>query len=114
MAFLFDLRKPKVEHTHVPVLRIYHAIFHKDQAQYETAVIAALEQWKAYFSIGEYELHGQEFDHSTDGEGFIALPIIAACAYAYDQGMKLETVESDYIPKWMIEGNFEGLELLVK
>jgi hypothetical protein len=95
---LFDTRKPLFEHIHVPVLRIYHAILHKDQAQYEDSVFTALQQWKAYFSIGEYELHGQEYDNSTQGEGFLALPIIAACAYAYDQGMKLETVESDYIP----------------
>lgn len=62
----------------------------------------------------KYVENGQEFDHSTISSGYLALEIVAACAYAYDRGMKLNTVESDYIPKWMIEGNFDKFELLVK
>jgi hypothetical protein len=110
---LFNLRQPLFEHVHVPVLRIYHAIFHQNQVQYEDAVYEALQHWHTYYSIGEYEMDGQEYDHSTEGEGFLALPIIAACAYAYDRGMKLQTVESEYLLDWMIEGRFDDFELFL-
>ena len=32
--------------------------------------------------------------------------LLSACCLAYDKGMKIE-VESDYIPKWLIEQNYQ-------
>lgn len=40
-----------------------------------------------------------------DPQGFISWPLTALAAMAYDKGFKIE-VESDYIPKWMVEGEF--------
>lgn len=111
---VFDARKPMVEAQTLPVLLIYYYILTQDQAGYEEAVYEALLKWKTYFTLPKYTVNGQEIDHSTQSWGYLALPIASACAYAYDRGMKLETVESDYIPKWMIEGKFDGFELLVK
>ncbi|MES2520792.1 MAG: Imm49 family immunity protein [Bacteroidota bacterium] len=111
---VFEMRKVTVEAFLLPVLQIYHSILHQDQAGYEKAVCEALIKWKDYYTMPKYVENGQEFDNSTIPSGYLALEIAAACAYAYDRGMKLETVESDYIPKWMIEGHFEGFELLIK
>ncbi|WP_428659612.1 Imm49 family immunity protein [Runella sp.] len=114
---VFDMRKPTTASCLLPVLEIYHYILHKDQAGYEKAVYEALVKWKEYFTKPVYtypDEPGREFDHSTYPQGYLALEIAAACAFAYERGMKLETIESDYIPKWMIEGRFEDFELLVK
>ena len=111
---VFEMRKVTVEAFLLPVLQIYHSILHQDQAGYEKAVYEALIKWKDYYTMPKYVENGQEFDHSTIPSGYLALEIAAACAYAYDRDMKLETVESDYIPRWMIEGRFEGFELLIK
>ncbi|HAK75856.1 MAG TPA: hypothetical protein DCM71_02860 [Runella sp.] len=111
---VFDSRKQTTGYFMFPLLEIYHYILHQDQAGYEKAVYEALLKWKAFFTRPKYVENGQEFDYSTSPSGYLALEIAAACAYAYDRGMKLETVESDYIPKWMIEGRFEDFELLVK
>lgn len=111
---VFDARKPMVEAQTLPVLLIYYYILTQDQAGYEEAVYEALLKWKTYFTLPKYTVNGQEIDHSTQSWGYLSLPIASACAYAYDRGMKLKTVESDYIPKWMIEGEFDGFELLVK
>jgi hypothetical protein len=111
---VFDSRKQTTEYFIFPILEIYHYILHQDQEGYEKAVYEALVKWKAFFTRPKYVEDGQEFDYSTSPSGYLALEIAAACAYAYDRGMKLETVESDYIPKWMIEGHFEGFELLIK
>ncbi|TAG15429.1 MAG: hypothetical protein EAZ38_19480 [Cytophagales bacterium] len=111
---VFDSRKQTTGYFMFPLLEIYHYILHHDQAGYEKAVYEALVKWKAFYARPKYVENGQEFDYSTSPSGYLALEITAACAYAYDRGMKLETVESDYIPKWMIEGRFDGFELLVK
>ena len=111
---VFDSRKQTTGYFLFPLLEIYHYILHQDQAGYEKAVYEALLKWKAFFTRPKYVENGQEFDYSTSPSGYLALEIAAACAYAYDRGIKLETVESDYIPRWMIEGRFEDFELLVK
>lgn len=111
---LFKNRIRKATYIFLPVLNIYHQILHGSQAGYEKAVYDALLKWKEHWTLKYLDENQEEWDLSTDPEGYLALPITAACAYAYDRGMKLETVESDYIPKWMIEGRFEDFELLVK
>ena len=111
---VFDSRKQTTGYFLFPLLEIYHYILHQDHAGYEKAVYEALVKWKAFYTRPKYVENGQEFDYSTSPSGYLAIEIAAACAYAYDRGMKLETVESDYIPKWMIEGKFDNFELLVK
>jgi hypothetical protein len=111
---LFKNRVRKATYIFLPVLNIYHQILHGSQVGYEKAVYDALLKWKEHWTLKYLDENQEEWDLSTDPEGYIALPIIAACAYAYDRGMKLGTVESDYIPRWMIEERFEDFELLVK
>lgn len=111
---LHKWRSLMAQHITLPVLAIYHCILHKDQAAFEEAVYQALLKWKEYYTMQYVDEQGEERDHSIEPQGYLALPIAAACAYAHDKGIKLETVESDYIPKWMIEGRFEDFELLVK
>ena len=98
----------------LPELAIYHSILHKDQESFEEAVYDALTKWKEYYTMKYTDSNGEEKDHSLLAEGYWAIPIIAACAFAYDRGMKLKNVESDYLCDWMIEGRFEGFELLIK
>lgn len=98
----------------LPELAIYHCILHKDQESFEEAVYDALTKWKEYYTMRYVDSSGEEKDHSLLSEGYWAIPIIAACAFAYDRGMKLKNVSSDYLCDWMIEGRFEGFELLIK
>lgn len=111
---LFKNRVRTATSIFLPVLNIYHQIFHQNQSGYEQAVYEALLKWKEHWTLKYLDENQEEWDLSTEPEGYIALPIIAACAYAYDRGMKLETVESDYLPKWMIEGKFDNFELLIQ
>ncbi|MCU0469583.1 MAG: immunity 49 family protein [Arcicella sp.] len=98
----------------LPELAIYHCILQKDQASFKQAVYDALLKWKEYYTMQYIDSSGEEKDHTLLAEGYWAIPIIAACAFAYDRGMKLENVESDYLCNWMIEGRFEDFELLIK
>jgi hypothetical protein len=98
----------------LPELAIYHSILHNDQDAFEEAVYDALTKWKEYYTMRYVDSSGEEKDHSLLSGGYWAIPIIAACAFAYDRGMKLKNVSSDYLCDWMIEGRFEGFELLIK
>lgn len=107
-------RSWEISHKYLPVVNIYHHILNNNQLGFEDAVCEALLKWKEYYLMKYTDENQEERDHSTEPSGFLALPVIAACAYAYDRGMQLQTVESDYLCDWMIEGRFEGFELLVK
>lgn len=111
--YLLGHRKEKTDFLYIPLLKIYHYIIMGKQAEFENSVYEALEQWKTYYTK-KYVEQGEKFDRSFEPEGYWCIPVIAACAYANDKGMKLQTVESDYLCDWMIEGRFEEFELLVK
>lgn len=111
---LHKYRSQEAIYQFLPVLEIYHHILNQNQVGFENAVYEALLKWKEYYLMRYIDENQEDRDHSTRPEGFLALPIIAACAYAYDRGMKLETVESDYLCQWMIEGKFDNFELLIQ
>jgi hypothetical protein len=109
---VFEARVPIFKSLFLPVLAIYNHILNADQAAFEQAVHDALIAWKAYYTLPKFSYaDGQEEDRATDPSGYFALPIAAACAFAFDRGMKLLTVKSDYIPIWMIEGRFDHYTL---
>ncbi|MEY3444022.1 MAG: hypothetical protein RLZZ519_2303 [Bacteroidota bacterium] len=82
----------------VPQINLWQAILDKDKARAETMLTKALESHKVFW--GSKEEKQNEY-------GWISLPLLAACAYAYDHGMDLN-VESDYIPRWLYMG--EGIK----
>jgi hypothetical protein len=113
-SIIFPSLKIQGELLVLPELAIYHSILHNDQDAFEEAVYDALAKWKEYYTMRYVDSSAEEQDHSLIHTGYWAIPIIAACAFAYDRGMKLKNVSSDYLCDWMIEGRFEGFELLIK
>lgn len=111
--YLFGHRQEKTEFLYFPLLNIYYQIFLNSQAGFDNSVYEALQKWQQYFTK-KYIEQGEEFDRSFEPEGYWCIPVIAACAFAYDRGLKLKNLQSDYLCDWMIEGRFEDFELLVK
>lgn len=112
--YMFKYRCWEVTYIFLPVLNIYYAVLANRQEEYEKAVHEALLKWREYYSMQYLEPNGEESNHTSYSSGYIALPILAACAFAYDRGMTLQTVSSEYIPEWLIKGDFTGTELLIK
>lgn len=110
---IFENRKEYAEFVSLPVINIYYQIWENSQAGFEDAVKIALEHWKVYYTRTWIDENKEDQDRSLWGQGYLSLPIAAACAYAHDRGMRLTTIESNYIPQWLIEGNFDGMELLI-
>lgn len=93
------------------MINIYYQIWENNQPGFEDSVRIALEKWKTYYTRVWVDENKEEQDRSLWGQGFLSLPITAACAYAYDRGLRLTSIESSYIPQWLIEGDFDGLSL---
>lgn len=88
--------EPYLENLLQPRLQLWSAIIQKRQSDFDIALEKALDGHKLYWGSEE---------NRQKKSGWISLPLLAACAYAYDHGMDLN-VESDYIPRWLVTGDF--------
>ncbi|MBH0059417.1 immunity 49 family protein [Pseudoalteromonas sp. SWXJZ94C] len=91
-----DDRLPYSYHTLLPLIAVYRCIFTPDaEAEFNSEMRDAVEKHKAFWKKDSYEK-----------QGWISLPLIAAAAFAYDRkGYKLD-FETDYIPNWLVTGEF--------
>ncbi|CCH54675.1 hypothetical protein BN8_03870 [Fibrisoma limi BUZ 3] len=111
---IFEDRKEYAEYVSLPVINIYYQIWENNQLGFEDAVRLALEKWKVYYTKVWVDENQEEQDRSLWGQGYLSLPIAAACAFGYDRGLRLKNLESSYIPQWLIEGNFSRINLLLQ
>ena len=80
----------------VPLLKMLLAIYEGPEP-FNAALVDALEAHQRYYTTGT---------RNNDPRGFVALGPLALCSWA-DDCMIPVTVESGYIPKWLVEGAFE-------
>ncbi|WP_166109230.1 immunity 49 family protein [Pseudoalteromonas sp. Z9A5] len=89
-------RLPYSYHILLPLIAVYRCIFTPDaEEEFNSEMRDALEKHKAFWK-----------KDSNEKQGWISLPLIAAAAFAYDRnGYKLD-FETDYIPHWLVTGEF--------
>jgi hypothetical protein len=109
---LHGYQTERVEFLFFPLIDIYERIYVNDAAGFNEAVYQALLKFQQYHTKQYVDYNKEEYDRSQAPEGYWALSIIAACAVAYDRGLSLTDVSSDYLCDWMISGNFEGSKLM--
>ena len=104
-----DWEKEQTQALKLPLLAVLQSILDRDEVAFNEALLVALQKHKSYYE-GE-----DEYRDTRTGlpEGWLSLPLIAACSLAHQRGL-LRSVTSDYIPEWMVRGEFEGLPLLVE
>ncbi|QIS17794.1 immunity 49 family protein [Nocardia terpenica] len=81
-----------------PINLFYHFI-RKDHAEFDEALADALELHKAYWTATE--------DRAVSPDGRIALGPLAIACLAHDAGFPID-VESDYLPKAMVQHAWAG------
>ena len=98
-----------LEYIFTPIIGVFKAIFKDNAIVFNEKLSEALLKHKSYYEADD------EYKESRRGkpEGWVSLLLTCACAIAHDKGMKRE-VTSDYIPDWLVKGEFEGLELVVE
>ncbi|MDJ1497237.1 immunity 49 family protein [Cytophagaceae bacterium DM2B3-1] len=100
---------PYLEFLFLPLIDVYLAILEKKEAKFNESLYKALSQHKTFYESED------EYKESRRGlpEGWVSLPLTAACVLAHQKGLKPE-IESDYIPEWLIKAEFDGLELIIE
>ena len=81
-----------------PTMKLFHFLVQQDADGVNAGLVEALELHKKYWGSGE---------RAKDPLGFLALGPLAMASLAYDLKLGL-TVESDYLPKQLIEGTWVG------
>ncbi|MFT3662383.1 MAG: immunity 49 family protein [Gordonia sp. (in: high G+C Gram-positive bacteria)] len=76
----------------VPVIGLIVAI--GDQEAFTEQLGSALEAHRAYYSKNEYR--------TCRSDGFVSIPILAACCMAIDDGMTID-IETDYLPRYLLD-----------
>ncbi len=84
---------------YAPTLLVYQALFSGNSEAFNEQLFEALELHKEFYDT---EREGAFFDYPEE-DGAVSWPLLAVCSIAYDSGLKVN-VESDYIPKWLYEG----------
>lgn len=80
-----------------PQLPLYRCILSSDQAEFNEKLDQAIVEHKAFWG---------KKDRHFNKKGWIALPLIAVCATAFDNKEFVMTFETDYIPDWLAKGEF--------
>ena len=83
-----------------PEMDVWAAYLANDRTQFNEALRRALELWKKSVSSQTKNIYT-----------LINYPLTGLAAMAYDRGWEL-TVSSDYMPEWMIKGEFWGIDKL--
>jgi Immunity protein 49 len=81
----------------LPEMELLGCLLERNADHFNESLVDALECYKKYFSSDE-QLSG-------DPRGFIAIGLLGLTCIAYDSGFSIE-VESDYIPKYIIEKQY--------
>jgi hypothetical protein len=79
-----------------PLIRVYEALFRRNEKDFNETLIEALELHKKYWG-------DEKSTRNNESDGWISWLLLAPAATAVRFGMKLE-VTSDYIPEWLVNG----------
>ncbi len=99
----------QIKYLKLPFLAVLQSVLEENETDFNKNLLIALESHKKYY--GTCQIEGETIHDKP--EGWVSLWLTCACAIAHDKGMKRE-VTSDYIPEWLVKGEFEGLELVVE
>jgi len=90
-------RRSYVQNILLPLLPVYRCIYTANaQDEFNEAMVEALEAHKKYWTKDRRKQ-----------QGWISLPLMAAASHAYDfKGYQL-TVETDYIPDFLVKNDFD-------
>ena len=84
-----------IQNTITPQLELFISMIKDDQIEFDKDLEKALTRFKSFYN----QMPKEEY-------GLMSFPFIAICILAKERGLKIE-IESDYTPKFLIEGIFK-------
>lgn len=88
-----------VAHILYPPMELFYLLTQREDARFNESLAKALELHKSYWTATT--------ERANDSEGFIAWRVLAIACLAKDAGVDI-TVESDYLPKNLLDGTWVG------
>ncbi|MGG8495178.1 immunity 49 family protein [Tenacibaculum sp. TC6] len=83
-----------------PLIRVWMAALMNKEDYFNEQLEDALLLHKKYYSVG---------DRCEESDGWVSWRLLAPTIFAHDSGININ-IESEYIPKWLVEGDFSGVE----
>ena len=94
----WEEQKEYVNHLYLPLVELICVVHSAErESHYQSSLLHALQAHKAYYD---------NEDRSHDAEAMIALCITGIAAYAYDRFGLVPEFETDYMPLWLVKGEF--------
>lgn len=94
--FFSGKRLAYVNHILYPQLPLYRCILSDEQAEFNEKVAQAVQEHKTFWGNDPY-----------DPKGWVALPLLAACATALDHKGWEVPIETEYLPAWLTRVGME-------
>lgn len=88
-----------VAHVFYPPMELFYLLTQRDDAKFNESLAKALELHKRYWTATS--------ERRDDPEGFVAWRVLAIACLAKDAGVDI-TVESDYLPKNLLDATWVG------
>lgn len=82
-----------------PPMELFYLLTQREDAKFNSSLAKALELHRQYWTATP--------ERTTDPEGFVAWRLLAMACLAKDAGVEI-TVESDYLPKHLLDGTWAG------
>lgn len=94
----------KAKYLNLPWLLVIDRIYERDEEDFNNELQMALEKHRYFYEYLEDDFGEQR----SKPDGWVSLALTTACVLAKQQGIT-RTVQSDYTPEWLIEGDFQDL-----
>ncbi|WP_144065446.1 immunity 49 family protein [Lentzea albidocapillata] len=88
-----------VAHVLYPPMELFYLLTQREDEKFNESLTKALELHKRYWTASA--------ERTTDSHGFVAWRVLAIACLAKDAGVDI-TVESDYLPKNLLDGTWVG------
>jgi len=98
----WEEQKEYVNHLYLPLVELICVVHGAERvSSYQRSLFQALQAHKAYYD-------NEDRSHETDA--MLALCITGITAYAYDRFGLVPELETDYMPLWLVKGEFPTYE----
>lgn len=101
------LRENFRKHLSDPMVDVLKAVIEGKEELFNSRLENALKAHHDFYSVER-----QNYGSPADPFSWLSFKLITACAFAFDNGMSV-MVKSDYLPEWMVTGDFEECQLII-
>lgn len=101
------LRENFKKYLYDPMVDVLKAAIEGEEESFNNRLENALKAHRDFYSVEK-----QNYGSPADPFSWLSFKLIAICVFAFDNGMPVR-IKSDYLPEWMITGDFKECQLII-